>query len=140
MTDTLEVTSSDDIIDVRDIITRVEELEDEIESIDDMPEGDLLKDTEEGAELREELATLTALLDELAGTGGDEQYKGDWYPVTLVRDSYFDDYARQLAEDIGAINADATWPNNCIDWTQAANELQTDYSSVEFDGVTFWYR
>lgn len=55
----------------------------------------------------------------------------------LVRDSYFVKYARQVAEDIGAINNDASWPNCCIDWDQAANELRIDYHSVDFDGVTY---
>jgi hypothetical protein len=46
----------------------------------------------------------------------------------------------QLAEDIGAINGDATWPNNCIDWDQAAKELRMDYTAVDFDGITYWIR
>ena len=62
------------------------------------------------------------------------------HPVTLVRDSYFRDYAEQLADDIGAINSEASWPNNCIDWNRAARELHIDYSTVEFEGVTYWYR
>ena len=93
---------------------------------------------EEGEE--EELATLETLLSDLQGNGGDHQWEGDWYPVTLIRDSHFKDYARDYAEDVGAINRDASWPNNCIDWDRAARELQVDYSSVEFDGVTYWYR
>ena len=27
-----------------------------------------------------------------------------------------------------------------IDWAQAAHELQMDYTSVDFDGVTYWIR
>jgi hypothetical protein len=70
-----------------------------------------------------------------------EKYSEDWkYGATLIRDSYFTDYAQELAEDIGAIKSDATWPNNCIDWDQAARELQMDYTSVEFDGVAYWVR
>ena len=88
----------------------------------------------------EELETLEKLLEELKGRGGDEQWEGDWYPVTLIRDSYFEDYAQELAQDIGAVNEDADWPNNCIDWEKAARELQWDYSLVEFDGVDYWYR
>ncbi|KVE35712.1 hypothetical protein [Burkholderia sp. BDU5] len=48
--------------------------------------------------------------------------------------------ASELASDCDMIKRDATWPNNCIDWERAARELQVDYSSVEFDGVTYWYR
>lgn len=132
-TATKEISSSDDVIDVRDIIARVEELEglrdDEDEEFDN---GD-----EQG---QGELLTLTELLDDLKGNGGDEQWRGDWYPITLVRDSYFEDYARELADDIGAVNKDLSWPNNCIDWERAARELLMDYTSTEFDGITYHYR
>lgn len=39
-----------------------------------------------------------------------------------------EEFAQNLAEEIGAINKDATWPNNCIDWEFAAKELMYDYS------------
>jgi hypothetical protein len=29
---------------------------------------------------------------------------------------------------------------SCIDWDQAARELQVDYFDVDFDGVTYWIR
>lgn len=120
-----------DIIDIRDIIERIEELPDLIES-----EG-----CEEQCDAyREELATLTGIMSELAGNGGDEQWQGDWYPLTLIRKSHFRDYAQELAEDIGAVTPQATWPNNCIDWDQAARELQMDYTSVTIDGMTYFYR
>jgi len=119
-----------DIIDVRDIIERIEEIEDAQES-----EGLIT------IEAQEELRELSALMEDLRGCGGgDEKWRGDWYPVTLIRDSYFKDYAQELAEDIGAIPAGLGWPCTCIDWDQAARELQMDYTSVEFDGVTYWTR
>lgn|SRR5574337_519667 len=123
-----EITKYDDVIDLRDVIARVEELR----------EG--RDESGETADDAEELAVLESLLSECKGAGGDEQWEGDWYPVTLIRDSYFEDYAQELAEDIGAINPDASWPNNCIDWERAARELQMDYTSVEFDDVTYWTR
>lgn len=127
------ISNSDDLIDIRDVIARFEELSDKKGDDDNDPSTlELEEETE--------LTTLTRLLDDLKGYGGDEQWCGDWYPITLIRDSYFQEYAQELAEDIGAINSDATWPNNCIDWEQAARELKVDYSTVEFDGVTYWYR
>lgn len=134
ITETKEITNSEDMIDVRDVIARFEELETEL---DDAHEDD---ETNEALDLRAEFDTLKELLSDLEGNGGDEEWRGSWYPVTLIRESYFKDYAEQLAEDIGAINAEASWPNNCIDWDQAASELQMDYTSTEFDGVTYWYR
>jgi antirestriction protein len=129
---TTDISNSDDIINVRDIIARVEELEDAV-SQDDI---DALVRSDDATEL----VALRELLGELRGYGGDEQWRGDWYPVTLIRDSYFKRYAMELADELGAVPADAGWPCTCIDWDQAARELQWDYSSVEFDGVTYWYR
>jgi antirestriction protein len=47
-----------------------------------------------------------------------------------------EDFAQQLAEDIGAIPADAQWPNNCIDWEQAARDLFMDGYSLH-EGLVF---
>lgn len=58
--------------------------------------------------------------------------------ATFIHENYFTDYARQTAEDIGAIDRNANWPLHCIDWDQAAQELQMDYSTVDFDGETYW--
>lgn len=116
---------SEDILDVRDLIKRFEELDE----IDERDEDDA-----------EEHTKLAALLDDLKGYGGDEQWRGDWYPITLIADTYFETYAEELADDIGAINKDAAWPCNHIDWAAAAEALQQDYSTVEYDGATYWYR
>lgn len=131
------VLNTEDVIDVRDVIARVEYLRDALEAYagDEYDDGDRLDDEE-----AQELVTLEALLDDLRGNGGDEQWQGDWFPVTLVRDTYFVDYARELADDIGAVPSEYTWPTSCIDWDRAARELRMDYTSTEFDGVTYWYR
>ena len=115
---TKEISNSEDVIDSRDINERINWLED-------------TDDDDEKAER----AALIALRDEAEG------YAEDWqYGVALIRDSHFKDYAEELAEEIGAINRNPTWPNNCIDWDEAARQLQQDYASVEFDGVEYWVR
>ncbi len=87
----------------------------------------------------EEFKTLAALLEDLKGNGGDEQWRGDWYPITMVRDSYWTDYVRELLDDIGEIPKD--FPNYIkIDWEATARNIRMDYTSTEFDGVTYWYR
>lgn len=121
-----------DIIDVRDIIARCEDLAASIDYCAEHSEVD--------PDEVEEFDALHVLLKELRGNGGDEQWCGDWYPVTLIRDSYFEEYAKKLAEDIGAISGAGWWPANRIDWERAASDLQIDYSSVEYNGVTYWYR
>lgn len=134
----------DDTIDVRDIISRVEELREERDDLQLALDGGSQEDVNALAEWEtdnaEELAELESLLDDLNGMGGDEQWEGNWYPVTLIRDSYFQDYAQELAEECGMIDTNAKWPMTCIDWEQAARELQWDYSSVEVNGVTYWTR
>lgn len=122
-----EINNSMDIIDSRDVIARIDELESEIESAEEDGE-------EPDDEMVEELEVLKALADK----AGDSP---DWpYGEALIRDSYFEDYAQELAEVIGAIDRGASWPNNCIDWEWAARELQHDYIAVDFDGVTYWIR
>jgi hypothetical protein len=65
----------------------------------------------------------------------------DWqHGATLIRDSHFKEYAQGLADDIGAIDRNATWPANCIDWDEAADLLRQDYFSAEFGGVEYWVR
>lgn len=39
-----------------------------------------------------------------------------------------EDFAQDMAEQIGAIDKNAKWPHNCIDWEFAAKELMYDYS------------
>lgn len=140
------ISNSDDLIDVRDVIDRVEELRAEwTEATEgDDPTDYLLSEDDWLVGLAEddaaEAAILTDLLGELCGNGGDHQWQGDWYPVTLIRDSYFVEYAQELAEDIGAVPSDASWPACCIDWERAARDLQMDYTAVDFDGVTYWTR
>jgi hypothetical protein len=125
------ITNSDDIIDIRSVIERYEEL-------DEFVREPLSYKVPEALD---EYVKLKNLLSELKGNGGDEQWRGDWYPITLIRDSYFKDYAMELAEDIhGQSLYTGEWPMRCIDWDKAARELRMDYSSVEFDGVTYWYR
>ena len=113
------------ILDARDLIARVEELE----ATDPREEDE-----------QDELDQLSALLAELRDNGGDEEWRGAWYPLTLIRESYFGEYAQELAEDIGAIGHDAPWPLHHIDWKAASEELQNDYTSVEYDGITYWCR
>lgn len=114
------VDNRQDILDSRDIIERLEELE-ELKSAGEEYDED-------------ELTALQDLAEECEGFD-------DWeYGATLIRESYFEDYARELAEDIGAITGDESWPLNCIDWEKAAEQLGVDYSEVTFDGVTYFIR
>ena len=140
----MTISNQDDMIDSRDIIERIEELEamrqswieecedDESFEFDMSPEADWHNNhVAYGCE-------LDALLD-LAKMG--EDYFPDWaYGTLLIRDSYFKEYAQELAEETGCFDHGHHWPHTCIDWDRAARDLQTDYSSVELDDVTYWGR
>jgi len=119
------ISNDDDTIDSRDVIARIEELASELRDEDCLSKED-----------GEELRTLRALAEEAEG------YAADWHHgETLIRDSHFKDYAQELAESTGDVDfSKLTWPLTCIDWEQAARELKMDYTSVEFDGVTYWIR
>ncbi len=125
-----------DILDVRDIIARVEELESDIE---DMTETEHTGHQPTADALTEELTALRAFLEEMAGAGGDEQWRGDWYPVTLIRDSYFVDYVQDLLADCGQIPANLPHYIH-IDWERTARDIRVDYSGADFHGVTYWFR
>lgn len=155
----------DNIIDVRDLIQRFEELQDERwdleKELEDAQQSVEISDPDDGQETPEaqdrlrnavaeldswledywgELDCLADVLDDLRGAGGDHQWQGAWYPLTLIADTYFVRFAEELAGDMGAVDPNGEWPLNCIDWERAANELQVDYTSVEIDGQTYWYR
>jgi hypothetical protein len=161
-----DITKYDDQIDTRDIAGRIEELADEKSDLTEAiteakeelqrlehvrlvsgtsDEDDAIAEAREAIETAEsalaewdgedELSTLCSLADEL------DNCNSEWRDgVALIRYSYFVDYAQQLAEDIGAIDASASWPNNCIDWDRAARELGYDYSTVTFGDVDYYIR
>lgn len=52
----------------------------------------------------------------------DEAYSGSY------KDD--EDFAYETAMSLGEIDKNAHWPNNCIDWEQAAKELMYDYSEA----------
>lgn len=141
---TKPISNNEDIIDSRDIIERIDELTAEREALQyAASEATSIADSEPNEQetalnswdedYGEELNALLSLAEQADGT--------EWKDgATLIRDSYFEDYARELAEDVGAISEKEQWPLTCIDWERAADELQQDYTSVDFDGVEYWVR
>ena len=122
-TETREITNSEDLIDSRDVIDR-------IASLQECKDADNVTDYEQ-----EELNSLIKLAEE-----GEQNTEGWKYGATLIRYSYFENYARDLAEDIGAIQSDQQWPCMYIDWERATDALCEDYTKIDFDGVTYLAR
>lgn len=57
----------------------------------------------------------------------EEAYQGEYNS-----DEHF---AQEMAEQLGSIDKNVSWPYTCIDWEYAAKELMYDYS--EEDGHYF---
>lgn len=147
------ISNSDDIIDSRDVESRIDDLNDELkdgykEYCGDVGEDESPlsfnawlaaqeDDSSHAIQTHSDEAEEYRLLNELRDDVGHPEWT---HGLTLINDDHFTEYAKQLADDIGAINRESRWPNTCIDWEQAAQELQMDYSSVDFDGTTYHYR
>jgi hypothetical protein len=117
--------NSEDVIDSRDVIARIEFLSDPDNfDSDEPPTDDEIKELEDLVKLAEQGSTFE-----------------DWqHGVTLVRGSYFVKYAQELWDDIREGDSPTEWPLYCIDWEWAAENLRMDYTTIELDGVDYWGR
>lgn len=113
------------VINTCDIIDRIEEL------------TELDKANENTQEEADELVALLALAEQA-------RTSPDWeYGEALIADSYFTEYAKQLAEDCYMLPSDletSQWPYNHIkiNWEAAAAELKQDYMDVQYKGHRYW--
>mgnify|MGYP000988700395 CR=1 FL=1 len=112
-----------DIIDMREVIDYRDGLDPDVDPTD-----------------ADEMAAVTAFIDSLESDTGYSADDVASDEPTIIADRYFIDYAQQLADDIGAVDADAGWPTRCIDWKKAAEELQEDYTTFDHDGRAYWFR
>ena len=146
---TTTISNTDDVIDSRDVIARIEELTDikndtrvchvceagknappcsHCGGTGEEPNGAM--DDDEAAELK----ALESLADEASG------YAADWkHGETLIRDSYFTEYAMEMLSDIGDLPRNVPWYIE-IDEDATASNVRMDYTSVDFDGETYWVR
>lgn len=116
-------------------------LDDAQEALDDDPDNADLESTRDDArvELKDFLGEYETELDGLQEVM-DEALSEDNSP--LIREEYFAEYAEDLAEDLGYIERGMKdkWPFTCIDWERAADELKSDYSTIDVCGSTYYYR
>ena len=161
-----EISNSDKVIDSRDVIERIQYLEDERNTLEEAvtdannaitdldPVGNEEDETQAESDARDTLADAQAALKEwdegdegkelaaLKALADEAEGYGDWaHGEALIADSYFTEYAEELTSDIGDYDPrNVQWPYTCIDWEKAADELKQDYTSVDFDGETYWIR
>lgn len=155
------ISNCDDIIDTRDLIAHVDDLydtlcsmhEDYIQALydaGDYPDG---HDEDDIKEALTKEHPLDNFIEESEDSEADEyksaksflddveSYTSECHSgETLIAEDYFQAYAEELANDIGAIDSKAGWPMNHIDWEAAADELKYDYSEVTWDGQTYLVR
>ena len=119
-----QIDNTQDIIDSRDIIARIEELE----AIEE-------PDNEEA----QELAALLKVQEQAEDCA-------DWkYGESLIRESYFTDYIKELIDDCYELpkefNSGAwPWRHMTLDYQAAADEAEYDYTRIDFDGVDYLIR
>ena len=138
-------TNQDDVIDSRDVIARIDELEGELRDLEDAA----YDAADDGARLAEITAEIEAwkagdegqelkALQALAAEA--ENYADDWqHGATLVSLDYWPTYAMEMVQDIGGL------PKNIpdyivIDWEATAGNLAVDYTEVDFAGATYLVR
>lgn len=124
------ITNAADVIDSRDIIERLEELE----ALHTSSNG-YFKETDDLAEY----LALSKLAEQCADAP-------DWkYGETLIRRSYWVKYIEQLIDDCYEMpkelkSGDWPWRHVKVDYKAAADEAEVDYISVYFDGVEYLIR
>ena len=145
---------TENIIDTRDLQDRIDELNDDIdtldneiselsEEIDDLDENDpddkneidlKLDDIEDKREQIEELQEeLSMLLDV------ESEVPEFRHGETLIHENYWVEYVQDLCEDCGYISRD--FPHwIAIDWDATADNVAADYSTIELDGNTYYFR
>lgn len=128
-----------DIIDSRDLLKELRDLlEDSTYDYEDDPSDTdawLALDSDD----KERVEALRDVLGALPESTVDSLHGNSW-GCTLVSEDSFTDYARELAEEVGAVSGDGQWPLSFIDWEAAADALKQDYTTVELDGTTYYAR
>lgn len=138
------ITNTQDIIDSRDIIKRIGELEgcfDFCQHCGEDQDVELAKETNKcpGCEQElledleiEELADLQDVVNQAEGYGDFD------HGESLIHEYYFTKYCEQLCEDIDGISADLPWYiTSNIDWDGVANDIKDDYMEIDFDGANY---
>jgi hypothetical protein len=110
---------TEDVIDSRDLAQVLKSLEGEDE-----------------AELDDEQKELLSALQELR----DNTSSSGWrYGITFISEDYWEEYCREFADDVGMIDEKSPL-SNYIDWGKWADDMQSDYSSIEINGCTYYWQ
>lgn len=148
------------ILDTRDLRERLEELESEYDdlktAVDDAEEAiqDLLEvAVEPDPDVLEDAETaLQEAKDSLQEFEESDDFKemkelldmseeiSEWrYGDALIPADGWVDYVRDLVEDLGYISKDFPWWIE-VDWEKTADNISQDYSTIDYQGETYYYR
>ena len=114
-------------ITTQDMNTALEDLEDELEWFLE-EDGE---NTEEDFDYIDKIKELREVKEEL-GIAWDNG-------VYLVEENDFKEFAEEFAKGLYGFNSN-DWPFRCINWDEAAGELESDYSIIEIDDATYYYQ
>ena len=160
-------TNQDEVIDSRDIIERIDDLQSQRQALQedleaaeacvhhhhndlipanylDYPEGrELARCQRECAEWDSENLEELQSLEKLQS---EAESSADWiYGETLISEDYFTQYIEELIGDCYQVPKEMTsgewpWRHMSIDYDAAAEEAKQDYMEVDFDGRTYLIR
>lgn len=151
-------------LDTRDLYKQHEELKDELSTLQDAVTDaqEALDYAVEENEVHGTDDTLTALEEAQEALEEAQSYLVVWYEdnleefyelenllnelsycwldgETMIPDSEFESYARELAEELGACAGDChSWL--VIDWEATADGLKQGYMLVTYQGTDYWVR
>ena len=110
----MKPTNSDDVIDSRDILSYIKDKENDR----DFELENFIKD------FRAEHSDYDKALEDLE------------FGITFIRDSYFEDYMLDYFLQFNQVDEALVW---YIDIEAFARDQQYDYTSINFDGIEYWY-
>ena len=135
-------------LDTRDLQEQIDNLESEIEELNEDLE-DLEKDLVScGSEIDEIRTKIQEYKEQLQDLRDELQplldLKAEGIPewedgATLIPESDWEEYVEDLVKDCGYISNDVPWWI-VIDWAATADNVAADYSTVDYDDDTYYYR
>ena len=137
-------------LDTRDLQEQIDNLESEIEDLNEYLEDldkdlgmcgseiEILSTKHEIYKFQEQLQDLRDELRPLLDLKAEDIPEWD-DGATLISVSDWEEYVEDLLKDCGYIPNDVPWWI-VIDWTATADNVAADYSTVDYDGDTYYYR
>jgi hypothetical protein len=134
---------SKDFWDLRDLAELARDCGIEIESPEDY-------DAEDIQDSKDTLKALASLAEDLNQSCDEEDADSvaealeaamNVYGPTLISEDHFEEAMKQDVKELGYLPDEMPWwLENAIDWSQVAESLQQDYTSVSFDGADWYIR